>query len=233
MTEEVAPAGCDPKPQESTRRARGPYSKSSETRQRVVEAAVVEFAENGYNSGSTQRIASRAGLSSAQIFYYFPKKEDLLYAVLDHRDVVSDEIVAAGSGRPEDAPDTILQIAAANEAIPGFISLYMILFAESTTPRHPGSDYFRARYRRLRRSFAEAFREMEDAGMLRPGVDVDYAAISTLASWDGIQLQWMLEPAEINVVEHLRRHLGQILIPGAASGSDGPVATDRDSGSTA
>lgn len=211
----VGDAGCDEKSADSARRARGPYTKSAETRQRVIEAAVMEFAENGYNSGSTQRIAARAGLSSAQIFYYFPKKEDLLYAVLDHRDVVSDEIAASRSGRPEDAPGTILQIAAANEAIPGFISLYMILFAESTTPHHPGSDYFRARYRRLRRSFAQAFREMGDAGMLRPGVDADYAAISTLAAWDGIQLQWMLDPAEVNVVAHLRRHLDHLLVSGA------------------
>lgn len=190
---------------------RGPYSKSAETRQRIIEAAVVEFAENGYNSGSTQRIAARALLSSAQIFYYFPKKEDLLYAVLDHRDLVSDEIVATGSGRLEDAPGTILRIAAANEAVPGFISLYMILFAESTTPGHPGSEYFRARYRRLRRSFAEVFSEMDEAGMLLPGVDAEYAAVSTLAAWDGIQLQWMLDPEEINVVAHLSRHLATLV----------------------
>jgi AcrR family transcriptional regulator len=226
---EVAPSHCGEEPGNSARRARGPYTKSTETRQRVIEAAVVEFAENGYNSGSTQRIAKRAGLSSAQIFYYFPKKEDLLYAVLDHRDVVSDEIVAAGSGTPQDAPSTILQIAAANEAIPGFISLYMVLFAESTTPRHPGSDYFRDRYRRLRRTFTQAFIEMEEAGMLRPGVDAQYAAISTLAAWDGIQLQWMLEPAEVNVVEHLRQHLGQILKPDATSEWDRPAATDHES----
>lgn len=193
------------------KRSRGPYAKSTETRQRIIEAAIAEFAENGYNSGSTQQIAVRAGLSSAQIFYYFPKKEDLLHAVLDHRDVVTDAIAAEGSGRPEDVPEIILRIAAVNDTIPGFISLYMILFAESTTPRHPGGDYFRDRYRRLRRQFAEAFAEMEQAGMLRPGVDARYAAMSTLAVWDGIQLQWMLEPQEISVVAHMRRHLASLV----------------------
>ncbi|MFK4761911.1 TetR/AcrR family transcriptional regulator [Microbacterium sp. ZW T5_45] len=193
------------------KRPRGPYAKSTETRQRIIEAAIAEFAENGYNSGSTQQIAVRAGLSSAQIFYYFPKKEDLLHAVLDHRDVVTDSIVAEGTGQPEDVPEVILRIAAVNDTIPGFISLYMILFAESTTPRHPGGDYFRDRYRRLRRQFAEAFAEMEEAGLLRPGVDARYAAMSTLAAWDGIQLQWMLEPEEISVVAFMRRHLASLV----------------------
>jgi AcrR family transcriptional regulator len=202
---------------------RGPYSKSAETRQRIVDAAIAEFAENGYNSGSTQRIATRAALSSAQIFYYFPKKEDLLHAVLEHRDAISDEIVAAGSGEPEDTPETILRIAAANETIPGFISLYMILFAESTSPRHPGRDYFCERYRRLRRVFTEAFAEMEDRGLLLPGVDAQYAATSTLATWDGIQLQWMLEPEEISVVAHMRRHLSTLVrVPAPAGGQPEP-----------
>jgi AcrR family transcriptional regulator len=205
--------------QAGSARARGPYAKSAETRQRILLAAIAEFADNGYNSGSTQQIAVRAGLSSAQIFYYFPKKEDLLYAVLDHRDTVSDAIAAERTGEPDDVPETILRIAAVNETIPGFISLYMILFAESTTPRHPGGEYFRDRYRRLRRIFAEAFAEMEAVGLLRPGVDARYAAMSTLAAWDGIQLQWMLEPEEISVVGHMRRHLTGLVVRPEEPGS--------------
>lgn len=218
----MTPAASSARSAQPRKRPRGPYAKSTETRQRIVEAAIAEFAENGYNSGSTQQIAVRAGLSSAQIFYYFPKKEDLLHAVLDHRDVVTDSIAAEGSGLPEDVPDVILRIAALNDTMPGFISLYMILFAESTTPHHPGGDYFRDRYRRLRRQFAEAFAEMENAGLLRPGTDANYAAMSTLAAWDGIQLQWMLEPNKISVVAFMRRHLASLVqLPVAAPHPDG------------
>jgi hypothetical protein len=43
--------------------------------------------------------------------------------------------------------------------------------------------------------------------MLAPGVTIEYAAASTLALWDGIQLQWLLEPEAIDVPAHLAAHL--------------------------
>ena len=48
------------------------------------------------------------------------------------------------------------------------------------------------------------------AGLLAPGIDAAYAAVSTLAFWDGIQVQWLVEPKGISVVEYLRRHLAAI-----------------------
>ena len=53
---------------------------------------------------------------------------------------------------------------------------------------------------------------MEVAGLLAPGIDAAYAAASTLAFWDGIQVQWLVEPESISVVQYLRRHLSAITI---------------------
>jgi len=165
------------------------------------------FAENGYRNGSTSQIAALAAISVPQIYYYFPTKEAVLGAVLEARDRVSDEVAGPDPGDPSDIPAAILRIAVNNESVPEFISLYSLLVAESTIAGHPAKGYFRERYRSLRVRFEAAFHEMEAVGLLAPGIDAAYAATSTLAIWDGIQVQWLVEPEAIDVVEHLRRHL--------------------------
>lgn len=47
-------------------------------KRRVVEAAVLCFAEAGYEATATSEIARRAGVAEATIFRHFPTKKDLL-----------------------------------------------------------------------------------------------------------------------------------------------------------
>lgn len=53
-------------------------------RETVLDAAVREFARNGLRGGSIQTIAQEAGLSKAQLFYYFNTKEQLYEEALIH-----------------------------------------------------------------------------------------------------------------------------------------------------
>lgn len=41
----------------------------------IMQAAIVEFSENGFPATSTQAIAERAGLSKAQLHYYIVGKD--------------------------------------------------------------------------------------------------------------------------------------------------------------
>lgn len=192
---------------------RGPYKKSSATRRRIIDAAIETFSEKGFRNGSTSEVAARAGISGAQVFYYFRTKEELLRAVLSHHDAVADEIAGPAPDDGDHVQDALLRIAQNNEMAPGFVRFYMVLLAEATEPEHPARDSFRERYRGLRNRYAEWFRLMEDEGLLAPGVDAEYAAKSTLALWDGIKLQWLLDPEKVNVVDELRRHLTVITAP--------------------
>ena len=49
----------------------------------LLEAATAEFAVNGFEATSVQKIASAAGVSKAKVFYYFESKEELYARVLD------------------------------------------------------------------------------------------------------------------------------------------------------
>ena len=114
--------------------SRGPYKKSSATRERIIDAATTIFGKHGYRNGSTTQIAAVAEVSSAQIFYYFPTKQAVLEAVLDRRDHLADEVAGPAPRDPREIPGAILRIAAINESMPDFISLYSLLVARSHGP---------------------------------------------------------------------------------------------------
>jgi AcrR family transcriptional regulator len=60
-----------------------PRRSAEDRREQVVEAAIHEFAELGYQAASTAAIARRAGISQPYIYALFPSKQDLFLAVND------------------------------------------------------------------------------------------------------------------------------------------------------
>src|SRR3954452_20229679 len=57
--------------------------RSAETRARILDAALSEFAANGLAGARTERIASAAGVNKALLYYYFDSKEKLYAAALE------------------------------------------------------------------------------------------------------------------------------------------------------
>ena len=53
---------------------------SEERREELVDAAVTEFAENGFHATSTTAIAKRAGISQPYVYALFPNKHELFLA---------------------------------------------------------------------------------------------------------------------------------------------------------
>jgi len=52
--------------------------------QKILDAAEIIFAEQGFNGASLEAIAERAGLSKQNMLYYFPSKESLYQNVLKY-----------------------------------------------------------------------------------------------------------------------------------------------------
>lgn len=57
--------------------------RSAETKARILEAALGEFAANGLAGGRTEQIAAAAGVNKALLYYYFESKEKLYAAALE------------------------------------------------------------------------------------------------------------------------------------------------------
>jgi TetR/AcrR family transcriptional regulator len=57
--------------------------RSAETRSRILDAALSEFAANGLAGARTEHIAAAAGVNKALLYYYFESKEKLYSAALE------------------------------------------------------------------------------------------------------------------------------------------------------
>lgn len=190
-------------------RRRGPYAKTAERRRQILDAALQVFAARGYRAGSMREVAKVADMSLSNLMHHFKTKEDLLLALLARRDADSP---GQRTGTNDLVADVLSQ-ARWNQIVPELIALYTVLSAESLTDGHPGRDYFIERFTTVRRGFQEEFEKLRDAGRLRPGVDPQLVAGSITALWDGIQLQWLLQPDQIDVVAYLQAFLDLVTQP--------------------
>ena len=77
-------------------RARAPRVRGAATRERLLDAAYVLFAEKGYAATSTAQICRRAGAVKTALYWHFDSKEGLLAAARRARRA------RAGRGDPEE-----------------------------------------------------------------------------------------------------------------------------------
>jgi AcrR family transcriptional regulator len=79
---------------------RGPLDPPS--RDRILAAAAVEFAARGFDGAKVDRIAARARVNKAMLYYHFKNKADLYRAIL--RDLFQSMAAAVAESRRDGAP---------------------------------------------------------------------------------------------------------------------------------
>ncbi|MDN4474744.1 TetR/AcrR family transcriptional regulator [Demequina sp. SYSU T00192] len=194
--------------------SRGSYAKTAARRQEILEAAFAVFAERGYENGSLRDIADKVGISQGGILFHFGSKIDLLEAVLDLRDARSRELFTTRIADQEPGLPhlrALVDLVRDNVNEPGMIQLYTLLAAEGTAADHPAHAYFSGRYAWLVEQSHLSLLALRDQGLLRAGVEPGHAARSLVALLDGLQLQWLYRPTEIDMVGDLRTSIQQLI----------------------
>jgi AcrR family transcriptional regulator len=82
-----------------------PVQASSDTQAALFQAAAIEFAEMGYDAAGVDRIATRAGVNKAMLYYHFGSKRALYIEVL--RDMF--RAVGARARAIADGPGTAIE----------------------------------------------------------------------------------------------------------------------------
>ncbi|MGW0587224.1 TetR/AcrR family transcriptional regulator [Streptosporangium sp. NPDC002607] len=167
-------------------------------REEILLAALDVFAERGYTGASIASIAERVGLSQQGVLHYFPSKDRLLAEVLQLRDERNlDVLVLPGEGGAITL-DTVAALVEYNAQRRGIVQSFTVLSAESVIEDHPARDFFKERYGTSRAWMAEVIRaELGDD--LPAGLTPEQAAPLMFAVMDGLQLQWLLAPDEIDM----------------------------------
>ena len=69
---------------ESNTSRQGAYQKGKDKRQDILDAAAALLIDSGYHNFSMRKVADAAGIRVGNLQYYFPSKEKLVKAMLDH-----------------------------------------------------------------------------------------------------------------------------------------------------
>jgi AcrR family transcriptional regulator len=189
----------------------GGYLKGRIRREDIITAAAAAYGELGYHSSSLREIAKRVGISHAGLLYHFPTKEALLAAVLERRDAEDSEREKLTVTPGLDVLRHFVALAEHNVRHPGIVDLYSRLAAEAVAPDHPAHDYFVRHYRAAREGVHESFEALAARGELRPGIAPGAAALAFIALMDGLQVQWLTVPGDVDLVDSLRFYLQNLL----------------------
>ncbi len=121
------------------------------TRTRLLDAAAVEFGENGFRDASISAITSRAGVAMGTFYVHFPSKEKIFRAVVDHMGRVTRAYIA---DRVDAAPDRLTAERQGIEAYLDFVREHPGIYRIVMEAQFVAEDAYRDYYMH----FAEAYR---------------------------------------------------------------------------
>jgi AcrR family transcriptional regulator len=167
-------------------------------RERLLDAALAEFHERGYEGASLQGVAKRAGLTKGAIYWSFEDKQDLFLALVHERlDMPARELMRITADAPSDVETAPIVSQGMAELIRTQPALALLMFEHwSLAARDPElRGGFNRRQSEMRSAMARAL----EARHATTGVPLTYSAerlatgILCLAA--GIAMQAMVEPA--------------------------------------
>jgi AcrR family transcriptional regulator len=176
---------------------RGPYAKSARVRAEILDVATTVFAAHGYNGGSLRDISRQLNLSLTSITHHFGTKYELLEAVLEKADDTTDDNEAFDfdvACRTHGVATATIDRVHSSMKRPELLRLFAILAAEASAPSHPAHDWFIERYLRKTNELAAALTLDQRLGRVGPHHDPRLFARLLIATWDGVQLQWLIDP---------------------------------------
>ncbi|HVX18522.1 MAG TPA: TetR/AcrR family transcriptional regulator [Acidimicrobiales bacterium] len=176
-------------------------------RQQILDSAVELFAANGYRGTGIAALADKVGMTAPGLLYYFGTKERLLQEVMEERQR------AEGQDLPsieEFTLDTIREIARHNVETAVFTRLYVVLGAENLDRDDPLHDFFTERYAAGRAVARETLLAEQRRGVIDATIDVDLLAAEILAVLMGLEIQWLVDPANVDLVATVDAYIDRL-----------------------
>jgi AcrR family transcriptional regulator len=171
----------------------------AERRRQILGATTRLIAERGFWGLSMQDVADDCGLTVPGLLHHVGSKDNLLVAVLEHRDEQDRLSLAEQLGVPGEEitarvslPEICAALVRRNAGQPEIVRLFTVLQAESLAPRHPAHDYFRAR----QEDTISALAALAEGRVAEP----ETLARQVMALMDGLQIQWLRDPSRIDLV---------------------------------
>lgn len=170
------------------------------SREKIIKSATEAFAQKGFRGAKMADIAKAADLTEPGLLHHFSSKTHLLMDVLRERDRIDGErIQSTLQKNGNHFLEAGIELVEHNQTLPGLVQLFNLLVAESVSPDHPAHEFFIERYQRTRGDWVRSIAQAQQAGEVRSDISPEKLAILTFAIMDGLQVQWLMEPDEIDM----------------------------------
>lgn len=152
---------------DSTAASKAPKTaRGRRTRDKLLQAAEVEFGEKGFHDASISGITHRAGVALGTFYTYFSSKEEIFEALVNYMSHRTRRWIAERvSGAPDRLAAERLGMAAFMEFVRSHKGIYRIL-SES---EFIANDAFKAYYGRFAEAYGENLAAAAEAGDIREG----------------------------------------------------------------
>jgi AcrR family transcriptional regulator len=169
------------------------------TREPILAAAAELFADRGFHATPMTAIAEASGLSQTGLLHHFPSKDDLLAEVLHQRDLRDLAMFATARDHEprgwevwEDMT-TLVRINSEREAL---VRLFTSLAGEAVDPGHA---WLGEHHAGAVDTLTQALRDALEDGTAHDGIPAESLARQAVALMDGLQLQWLMRPDEVDM----------------------------------
>ena len=189
------------------------------TKDKLIDAAVMLFAVKGFNSTGIAEILAQVKVPKGSFYHYFKSKEDLGLAVIDHYGHMLRDGLSASLATNKGSPLTRLQ---------GYFTDVLHYFGE-----HFGrcncllgnlgqelalqSDSMRMaiyrHYQGIEAQIAACLEEAKQVGELAPNANTQLLARQLFAAWEGCLIRAKLEQTTQPLEELLGLYFGHLLKP--------------------
>ena len=203
---------------------RGPYRNGLRTREQIIAQAITAFSQRGFHGSSARQIAAAVGISPAALQRHFGSKDELLSAVLASWALQTADAQGSADVHGLDRWTSQHRVMEYHVAHRGLLQLFIRLAAEAADADHPARAFMVPRYAGLLRTFATDLERAAAGGRILP-ITPDEAmreARALFAFMDGIEIQWLLDPA-VDIVGEFDRYLAQTLTRLGADRADTPT----------
>lgn len=176
-----------------------------ETRERIIASAARVFGLKGLQRASLDEVAADAGMTKGAIYWHFKSKNDLFFALLDHRfqahtgPLRVDMAALVAGGRDPLIGMTEMFSAGMRRCTddPEWSRLYLECLSQGRNP--DVRERLAAFYDQVWETSARLTGELQAHGLASADIDPKVAAIFWSALFDGLMLAWLIKGNDLDL----------------------------------
>jgi TetR/AcrR family fatty acid metabolism transcriptional regulator len=169
-------------------------------RERILDAAVRVFAEQGFYHAKVAQIAQLAGVADGTIYLYFKSKDDLLISLFEDRMTEVNAKLREALAAARDAVDRLRRIVRLHLAlVEQNLPMAEVISVELRQSSKFVKEYANPKFVEFLRLIAGAISDGQQSGELRRDVDPQLIARSLFGALDEIALSWLMKKEKFDL----------------------------------